>query len=205
MVPSPQQLSKQDLVAMIINRPLGKFCCMDGSCSKARLRKGVLWGQLAGLCHLINWVPETRAAYSELSGCQKLCLAVCQLSLWIPQCLCPCADLCPHGLWWTTLCLKSHRNGSQTHTYHLPADSLRTCPCRVMILSSKPLLSVLSGCPGLDSRDTVSQLSRTLPALHDASITCHRAQDSCSEAWLFPGHLRLALSCLPELLPLPKV
>lgn len=81
MVPSPQQLSKQDLVAMIINRPLGKVCCMDGSCSKARLRKGVLWGQLTGLCHLINWVPETRAAYSELSGCQKLCLAVCQLSL----------------------------------------------------------------------------------------------------------------------------
>lgn len=66
---------------MIINRPLRKICCMAGSCSKARLRKGVLWGQLAGLCQLINWVLETRATYRKLSDCQKLCLAVCQLSL----------------------------------------------------------------------------------------------------------------------------
>lgn len=54
---------------------------MAGSCSKTGPGKGVFWGQLARLCHLINWVPETRTAYRELSDCQKLCLALCQLSL----------------------------------------------------------------------------------------------------------------------------
>lgn len=54
---------------------------MAGTCSKAGSGKGVFGGQLARLSHLINWVPETRTAYREMSDCQKLYLALCQLSL----------------------------------------------------------------------------------------------------------------------------
>lgn len=77
----PQQLSKQDLVAVIINRVLGKVGCVTGVCSKTGPRKEAWWCQLACPCHLVNWVPETRAAYSEMSNCQKSYLVVCQLSL----------------------------------------------------------------------------------------------------------------------------
>lgn len=140
MVSSPQQLSKQDLVAMITNRPLRKVCCMASSCSKARLRKGVLWGQLAGLCHLINWVLETRATYSKLSDCQKLCLAVCQLSLLdstmsVPMCR-------PVPSWTVVDNAMPKVTPEWVSDPHLPLSSrcLRTCLCRIMILSSKPLL-----------------------------------------------------------------